>query len=98
MIIMEFDSELTGHNHIRYRDLDSADEWHSMELDVEILQLLIMNFGYNPYYIRQALDSYLDTIEVSYYGATIQLIPRDESNKYRIPWELKKRLPWKCDF
>jgi hypothetical protein len=82
MLIVEFSSNLKDTNKILYRDIHS-NIWNSMEIDIITLNLLIQNFGYNPLYIGQALDSYLSEIDVKYYDANIRIIPKGiRSMKY----------------
>jgi hypothetical protein len=75
MLIVEFSNNLSDTNKILYRDIDS-NIWRTMELDLQLLNLLISNYGYNAYYIGQALDSYQYEIECNYYNAPIKIIPK----------------------
>ena len=59
MLIVEFSSNVTDDNNkILYRDIND-DIWNIIELDLQTLNLLVSNYGYNAVYIGQALDSYL---------------------------------------
>jgi hypothetical protein len=93
MIFIEFPTKLhPTTNIIRYRDIDSND-WHYMSLDIELLHLLVYNFGVISTY--RLPDTYQlgtystcdnpttsNVIKVTYGGANIELYCGNKTKFY----------------